>query len=104
MTARLCFSERFRICTKPSSNGQQRLIVGRRGQSTGRICMYNTTICVIVVIMLTSTVAGARPHNNHTNGQAREQYCRQLVGPEKGKARPENPPPCDRKSCDGMIA
>ena len=47
--------------------------------------MYNTTICVIVVIMLTSTVAGARPHNSHTNGQTREQYCRQLVGPERGR-------------------
>jgi len=47
--------------------------------------MYNTIICAIVVVMLASTVAAAQPHNNQTNGQAREQYCRQLVGPEKGE-------------------
>jgi hypothetical protein len=35
--------------------------------------------------MLASTVVVAKPRNNQTNGQTREQYCRQLVGPEKGE-------------------
>jgi len=47
--------------------------------------MRNTIICAIVVVMLASTVAVARPYNNQTNGQTKEQYCRQLVGPEKGE-------------------
>ena len=46
--------------------------------------MYNTIVCAIVVVMLASTVV-AKPRNNQTNGQTREQYCRQLVGPEKGE-------------------
>jgi hypothetical protein len=59
--------------------------------------MHNTIICAIAVIMLASTAAVAKPRDNHANGQTREQYCRQLVGPEKA-------PPCDRRSCAGMIA
>jgi len=51
--------------------------------------MYYRIICAIVVVMLTSTVVVAKPRNNQTNGQnngqTREQYCRQLVGPEKGE-------------------
>ena len=47
--------------------------------------MYNTIICAIVVFMLVWAVAVAKPSNNKTNGQTREQYCRQLVGPEKGE-------------------
>ena len=47
--------------------------------------MYNTIICAIVVFMLVWTVVVAKPSNNKTNGQTREQYCRQLVGPEKGE-------------------
>ena len=47
--------------------------------------MRNTIICVIAVVMLTAAVAVAKSRNNHTNGQSREQYCRQLVGPEKGE-------------------
>ena len=47
--------------------------------------MYNTIIYAIVVVMLASTVVVAKPRNNQTNGQTREQYCRQLVGPEKGE-------------------
>ena len=47
--------------------------------------MYNTIICAIVVIMLASTVVVAKPRNNQTNGQTRGEYCRQLVGPEKGE-------------------
>lgn len=47
--------------------------------------MKNTIICAIVGVMLASTAVVAKPHDNHTNGQTREQYCRQLVGPEKGE-------------------
>jgi hypothetical protein len=47
--------------------------------------MYNTIICAIVVVVLTSTVVLANPRNNQTNGQTRAQYCRQLVGAEKGE-------------------
>jgi len=47
--------------------------------------MRHTVICTIAVIMLVPTVAVAKPRDNHTNGQTREQYCRQLVGPEKGE-------------------
>ena len=47
--------------------------------------MYNTIICAIVGVMLASTAVVAKPRNNQTNGQTREQYCRQLVGPEKGE-------------------
>jgi hypothetical protein len=47
--------------------------------------MYHTFICAIVVVVLTSTVVVAKPHDTKTNGQSREQYCRQLVGPEKGE-------------------
>jgi hypothetical protein len=45
----------------------------------------NTIICAIVVVMLASTVVVAKPRNHQSNGQTREQYCRQLVGPEKGE-------------------
>jgi hypothetical protein len=47
--------------------------------------MNKSTICTIVGVMLASTVVVAQPHNNKKNGQTREQYCRQLVGPEKGE-------------------
>ena len=47
--------------------------------------MHNTVICAIVVVMLASTVVVAMPRNNHTNGKNKEQYCRQMVGPEKGE-------------------
>ena len=47
--------------------------------------MNNTIICAIVGVMLASTAVVAKPHNNHPKGQTREQYCRQLVGPEKGE-------------------
>ena len=47
--------------------------------------MYNTIICAIVVVMLASTVVVAKPRNHQSNGQTREQYCRQVVGPEKGE-------------------
>ena len=47
--------------------------------------MRHTVICTIAVIMLVPTVAVAKPRDNHANGQTREQYCRQLVGPEKGE-------------------
>jgi len=49
--------------------------------------MYNTIICAIIVVMLTSTVVVAKPRNNQTNGQTqtREQYCRKMVGSEKGE-------------------
>jgi len=44
--------------------------------------MYKITICAIVVVMLASTVVVAKSRNN---GQSKEQYCRQMVGPEKGE-------------------
>jgi hypothetical protein len=70
-------------CAKPSSNGQQLLILPATGIKHRKNCkMQNTIICAIVVVMLASTVAVAKPSNNKTNGQTREQYCRQLVGPE----------------------
>jgi hypothetical protein len=47
--------------------------------------MYHSIICAIVVVMLASTAVVAKPRDNQTNGQSREQYCRQLVGPEKGE-------------------
>jgi hypothetical protein len=47
--------------------------------------MYNTIICTIVVVMLASTVVVAKPLNNQTDGQTRQQHCRQMVGPEKGE-------------------
>ena len=47
--------------------------------------MYNTIICAIVVVMLASTAVIAKQRNNQTNGLTREQYCRQLVGAEKGE-------------------
>jgi len=47
--------------------------------------MYKTIICAIVVVMLASTVVVAKPRNNQNNGQSKEQYCRQMVGPEKGE-------------------
>ena len=36
--------------------------------------MYNTIIYAIVVVMLAPTVVVAKPRNNLTNGQTREQY------------------------------
>jgi hypothetical protein len=47
--------------------------------------MHNAIICAIVVVMLASTAAVAKPYNNQSNGQTKEQHCRQLVGPEKGE-------------------
>ena len=47
--------------------------------------MYNPVICAIVVVMLASTAVVAKPRDSRTNGQTREQYCRQMVGPEKGE-------------------
>src|SRR5262245_1951928 len=52
--------------------------------------MHNTIICAIVVVMLASTVVVAMPRNNHTNGKSKEQYCRQMVGPEKGEGEAGN--------------
>jgi hypothetical protein len=79
-------------CTKPSSNGQQLLILPATGvRAQEKLHMYNTIICAIVVVMLASTAVVAKPPSNHTNGQTRdngqtrEKYCRQLVGPEKGE-------------------
>ena len=46
--------------------------------------MYKTIICAIVVVMLASTVVVAKPRDNQNNGH-KEQYCRQMVGPEKGE-------------------
>ena len=43
------------------------------------------TILLVFMVMLTSTAVVAKPRNNESNGQTREQYCRQLVGPEKGE-------------------
>src|SRR5262249_25638269 len=48
--------------------------------------MYKTIICATVVVMLASTVVVAKPpRNNQPDGQSKEQYCRQMVGPEKGE-------------------
>ena len=51
--------------------------------------MYKAIVCAIVVVMLTSTVVVAKPRNNQTNNQTKDQgraqYCRQMVGPEKGE-------------------
>jgi hypothetical protein len=47
--------------------------------------MYNTIICAIVAVMLASTVVVAKPRDNQTNGQIKEQHCRQMVGVEKGE-------------------
>jgi hypothetical protein len=47
--------------------------------------MYNTIICAIIVVMLGSTGVVAKPRNNQADHQTREQYCRQMVGPEKGE-------------------
>ena len=47
--------------------------------------MYNAIVCAIAAVMLASTAVVAKPRNSDTNGQTREQYCRQLVGPEKGE-------------------
>jgi hypothetical protein len=55
------------------------------------------TILLVFMVMLTSTVVVAKPRNNQTNGQTREQYCRQLVGPEKGRAKLAKAPPCGRR-------
>ena len=47
--------------------------------------MCKIVICAIVVVMLASTVVVAKPRYNQTDGQSKEQYCRQMVGPEKGE-------------------
>ena len=47
--------------------------------------MHNIIICAIAVVMLASTVAVAKARNNQINGQTRAEYCRQMVGPEKGE-------------------
>jgi hypothetical protein len=44
-----------------------------------------TMAVVFLFIMLASTVVVAKPRNNQTPGQNREQHCRQMVGPEKGE-------------------
>ena len=65
--------------TKPSSNGQQLLIIGKKeSEQRKQLQMYNTIVCAIVVVMLASTVV-AKPRNNQTNGQTREQYCRRKL-------------------------
>jgi hypothetical protein len=47
--------------------------------------MHDRIICAIVVVTLASTVAVAKPRNDQTNAETRAQYCRQMVGPEKGE-------------------
>ena len=47
--------------------------------------MYNTIVCAIVLVMLTSAVVVAKPLDNQTNGMTRAQQCRQMVGAEKGE-------------------
>jgi hypothetical protein len=62
------------------------ILPGKVGVRAQENCdMHNTIICAIVVVMLASTVVVAKPLNNKTNCQTREQYCRQMVGPEKGE-------------------
>jgi hypothetical protein len=58
---------------------------GNKGAGNRRNNMYNEIICAVVVVMLASTVAVAKPLNNKTIDMTRAQQCRQMVGAEKGE-------------------
>ena len=67
--------------------------------------MYNAIVCAIAAVMLASTAVVAKPRTSVTPMvRPGSSIAVNWSAQKKGKGRLAKPPPCDRRSCGGMIA